>query len=201
MSPPPVAATVRVYTPGAAPYPAEIVKVLLPTPGAAIVEGLKLAVVPTGSPLAESVTMELNPYAAVAATVVDRDCPGITPIPAAPRASVRFGDRIVRLNVRSLVVPPPTAPTVSVKTPAGAEASADKVKVLLPAPGATMLFWLKLAVTPVGTPLTERYTVESNPIPAVVVNVMGTDPPGARLALAALDARVKLGFATVTMTP
>lgn len=132
--------------------------------------------------------------------MVDSDSPGITPMPAAPKASVRLGDRIVRLNVRSLVVPPPTAPIVSVKTPAGAEASADKVKVLLPVPGAAMLFWLKLAVTPVGTPLTEKYTVELNPVPAVVVRVKRTDPPGARLALAALDARVKLGFATVTMT-
>lgn len=168
-------------------------------PGAEIVDGLKLAVVPTGSPFADSATAELNPFAAVVATVVDRDCPGITPMPAAPRASARLGDGIVRLNVRSFVVPPPTAPIVSVKTPAGAEASADKVKLLLPVPGAAMLLWLKLAVTPVGTSLTEKYTVESNPVPAVVVNVMGTDPPGARLALAALDARVKLGFATVRM--
>lgn len=169
-------------------------------PGAAIVDGLKLAVVPTGSPFAESATAELNPFAAVVATVVDRDSPGITPMPAAPRASVRLGDRIVRLSVRSFVVPPPTAPTVSVKAPAGAEASADKVKVLLPVPGAAMLFWLKLAVTPVGTPLTEKYTVELNPVPAVVVSVIGTDPAGARLTLAALDVRVKLGFATARMT-
>jgi hypothetical protein len=63
-----------------------------------------------------------------------------------------------------------------------------------------MLFWLKLAVTPVGTPLTEKYTVELNPVPAVVVSVIGTDPAGARLTLAALDVRVKLGFATARMT-
>ena len=168
-------------------------------PGEMMVEGLKLAVVPTGSPFADSATAELNPFAAEVATVVDSDSPGITPTPPAPKANVKLGVRIVRVNVRSFVVPPPTAPIVSVKTPAGAEASADKVKVLLPVPGAAMLFWLKLAVIPVGTPLTEKYTVELNPVPAVVVNVMGTEPPGARLAIKALDARVKLGLATVRM--
>ena len=34
------------------------------------------------------------------------------------------------------------------------------------------------------------------PVPAVVVKVMGTEPPGATLALEALAVSVKLGFAT-----
>jgi len=46
--------------------------------------------------------------------------------------------------------------------------------VLLPLPGAGMLVWLKLAVTPLGSPLTDKYTIELNPDPAAVVRVMGT---------------------------
>ena len=38
--------------------------------------------------------------------------------------------------------------------------------------------------------------MELNPVPAVVVKVKGTDPPGATLALVALELKVKLGLAT-----
>ena len=38
--------------------------------------------------------------------------------------------------------------------------------------------------------------MELNPVPAVVVMVMGAEPPGAALVLEALAASVKLGFAT-----
>lgn len=49
---------------------AEIVRVELPLPGAAIELGLKLAVTPDGNPEAESETAELNPPLVVTATVV-----------------------------------------------------------------------------------------------------------------------------------
>lgn len=62
----------------------------------------------------------------------------------------------------------------------------DSVKTLLPPPGAAILVFVKLAVTPLGRPLTDKYTIELNPVPGVVVKVMGTDAPWAPLALLAL---------------
>jgi hypothetical protein len=63
-----------------------------------------------------------------------------------------------------------------------------------------MLVGERVAVTPLGTPLTERYTIELNPVPAVVVKVTGAEPPRATLALAELAVRVRLGFATANVT-
>lgn len=59
--PPPVAFTVMVEVPTVAVLLALNVRVELPEPGAAIDAGLKAAVTPAGSPLAESETAELKP--------------------------------------------------------------------------------------------------------------------------------------------
>ena len=91
-----------------------------------------------------------------------------------------------------MVTPPPAAVTVMVEVPAAAVEAATSVKVLLPAPGEAMLVGAKVAVTPAGTPVTDRATAELNPFTRAVVKVMGIDPPGVRLALVALDDSVKL---------
>jgi len=49
--------------------------------------------------------------------------------------------------------------------------------VLLPLPGAAMLVGARLAVTPLGSPLTDRAMAELNPLPLVVVKVIFPDPP------------------------
>ena len=59
--PPPVPVTVMVYVPVAALLLAVSVNVDDPDPGAAMLEGLKLAVTPDGIPLAERATALLNP--------------------------------------------------------------------------------------------------------------------------------------------
>src|SRR3954451_602148 len=68
--PPPLALMVMVDVPVAAVLLAVKVSVELPDPGAAIDVGLKLAVTPAGSPLAESDTAELKPPETVVETVV-----------------------------------------------------------------------------------------------------------------------------------
>lgn len=77
--------------------------------------------------------------------------------------------------------------------PAGAEEAADKVRVLVPAPGEAMVVEEKADVTPVGRVLTLNATAAVNPLTRVVVRVMGMEPPGTTLALAALAESVKLG--------
>jgi len=69
-TPPPLALIVTVEVPVAAVLPAVNVSVELPEPGAAIDVGLKLAVTPAGSPLAERETAELKPPETVVETVV-----------------------------------------------------------------------------------------------------------------------------------
>src|SRR5262245_14424767 len=61
VTPPPVPVTVTLYVPAGVDAPAVMVMVDEPEPGAAIDAGLKLAVAPVGSPLAESETAELKP--------------------------------------------------------------------------------------------------------------------------------------------
>jgi hypothetical protein len=142
-------------------------------------------------------TAELNAFTFAVVKVLDADPPGATMLLDALDDSVKLPvDCTVRLNARVLVVPPPTAPIVRAETPAAAAELTASVKVLFPLPGAAMLVGLRLAVTPLGSPLMERYTVDLNPVPAVVVKVMGTEPPGAKLVLEALAVSVKLGFAT-----
>ena len=91
-----------------------------------------------------------------------------------------------------MVTPPPEAITVRVEVPAAAVEAADSVKMLLPLPGAAMLVGAKLAVTPIGDPLTDNVIAELNPVPFAVVKVIGNDPPGATVALVALGVSVKV---------
>jgi hypothetical protein len=86
-----------------------------------------------------------------------------------------------------------------VEVPDFAAEDADSVNVLLPLPGVAMLVWVKLAVTPLGGPLTASAIAELNPFTNVVVNVIAAVPPGASLAVAVLGVRVKLGAVTVTL--
>ena len=57
---------------------AEKVRVELPLPGAAIEDGLKLAVTPEGSPDADKDTVELNPPLTVLETVVPPELPWVS---------------------------------------------------------------------------------------------------------------------------
>ena len=90
------------------------------------------------------------------------------------------------------MTPPPVAVTVKVEVPAATVEPATKVRVLLPAPGAAMLTGAKVAVTPAGTPLMENATAELNAFTFAVVKARDADPPGATVALVALDESVKL---------
>jgi len=163
--------------------------------------GASLAVTPFGVVLTDKAIADLNPFARAVVRVIVLEPPGATLALLALGVSVKLGGgSTVRLNFWVWVAPPPTAARVRVETPAVAVEPTDNVRVLLPLPGAAILAWLKFAVTPLGSPLTDNATVELNPAPAVVVNVMGTEPPGGTLALGALDVSVKLVVATASVT-
>ena len=68
--PPPVALRVNVAAEVAAAFAAAVrVMVLLPTPGAEMLAGAKLAVTPFGKPLTANVTAALNPIPPVVETL------------------------------------------------------------------------------------------------------------------------------------
>jgi hypothetical protein len=92
-----------------------------------------------------------------------------------------------------IVTPPPVAVTVTLQEPAAVAEAAASVNVLLPLPGAAMLAGAKLAVTPVGSPLTDNTTADWNPFSAAVDSLIGVEPPAVTVALVVLDVSVKLG--------
>ena len=148
---------VRVEVPAVAVEAAEIVNVLLPLPGEAMVAGEKLAVTPVGSPVIVNETAELNPFTLAVVNITGVEAPGVTLAPVALGVRVKLeAGKTVRRNARVLVVPPPTAARVNVDSPAGAAELTARVNLLLPVPGAAMLAGTRLAVTPLGTPLTDK---------------------------------------------
>lgn len=96
--------------------------------------------------------------------------------------------------------PPPAAVTVRVEEPRIAVDAAFSVSVLLPLPGEAMFVGAKLAVTPLGSPLTESVTAAVNPLTVAVVTVMGVDPPRATITFVPPAVSVKLGAITVRLS-
>src|SRR5215469_16876597 len=171
-TPPPLPVTVIEYVPVAVLAPTFIVIVEVPAPGAAMVVGLKLTVVPEGTPEADRLTALLNPPFTVV-VIVDvpwLPCATLTEVGAAeiakPAAAVT-----VRLTVALCWTPPPLPVMVIEYVPVAVLAPTFIVIVELPAPGAAMVVGLKLTVVPEGTPEADRLTALLNPPFTVVVIV------------------------------
>lgn len=71
--------------------------------------------------------------------------------------------------------------------------AATSVNVLVPLPGAAMVAGAKLAVTPLGSALTDNATADWNPFSATVESLIDVEPAGATVALVLLGLSVKLG--------
>jgi hypothetical protein len=74
-----------------------------------------------------------------------------------------------KVRVVVWVIPPPVPVIVIGYVPVGAFLDTDKVKWELPEPGAAIDPGLKVAVTPVGTPLALKVIAESKPPETLVV--------------------------------
>ena len=66
------------YVPAVALLPTVSFRVEVPDPGAAVLDGLKFALTPDGSPPAESETAELNPSKTRVVTVIALELPAFT---------------------------------------------------------------------------------------------------------------------------
>lgn len=65
--------------------------------------------------------------------------------------------------------------------------------MLVPLPGTEMLAGAKLAVTPLGAPLTDNATADWNPFSTAVNSLIEVEPACATVALVALGVSEKLG--------
>src|SRR6516162_7808232 len=96
------------------------------------------------------------------------------------------------------LIPPPSAATVTVETPAVAVAPAEKVRVEVPDPGAENDAGLKTAVTPEGSPVTESPTSELKPPTAVAVIGVVAECPSLTVTLAGAALKIKSGTGVPT---
>lgn len=75
------------------------VRVVLPLPGAAMLVGAKVAVIPLGTPVIENATAELNPFTSPVVRVRCVEAPWATAMLVALGVSVKLGVKTVRLSV------------------------------------------------------------------------------------------------------
>jgi hypothetical protein len=133
--------------------------------------GLKLAVTPLGCPLAERVTPEANPLAGVTVMVsLVLVAPCVMEREPDEGESEKVGAAVTVTAMVVVFVNEPEVPVMVIVTgpPMVAVLDAVRVSTLVLA---VVGLGLKLAVTPVGSPLAERVTPEANPLAGVTVMV------------------------------
>ena len=131
--------------------------------------GLKLAVTPEGSPLTDRLTDPEKPFSGFTVTVLVPVFPCVMVTELGEAESEKSGAAFtVRVIVVVWVSVPETPVTVSVTVPVAAVLLAVRVSVL----AEVALVGLKLAVTPEGSPLTERFTDPLKPFNGFTVMVL-----------------------------
>jgi len=198
---PPFAVMVIVWFPTSALGLALKVKTLVPEPGAARLDGEKLAVTPLGTPLAVIATVELNAAAPVTVkvTVADVPCMMLAEVALSVRVKPGRGVTVTCIEV-VWVTPPPFAVMVMDRVPNATVRPAVRVSVLVPEPGGVRIDGEKLAVIPPGRPLTLKATVALKLLVPFTVTVTAVFPPCARLAGPLVLTVNPGGGATVTVT-
>lgn len=145
---------------------------LVPDPGAEIVDGVNPIVTPAGKPVAVNATAPLNPLA-IADIKVSGALALCCTVTAAALVDKVNAAATVRFTLVVDVSPPPVAVTVRVEVPGATVAPTARVNTLDPDPGAVKLVDANVAVTPAGAPLTASVTAWLNPpaTPIVAVDV------------------------------
>jgi hypothetical protein len=180
---PPLAVTVIVWLPIDALLLALTVKVEFPPPGAAMDLGLKVTVSPLAAPDAAKVIAELKlpDTDVVMVEVPELLRATVSDAGEAETAKPAGDDEAVTVSetVAVWVMLPASAVTVTGYVPAGVVASTARVRAEVPEPGAAIIAGLKLAVTPVGSPVADRSTGRLKPCDTAMVTVVVTLAPGA----------------------
>ena len=149
-----------------------MVMVELPAPGAAIVLGMKLTVVPVGAPVADRLIALLKPPLTVVVIVEVPELPCATLTDVGERESAKLGGALtVRVTLALRWIPPPLPVTVMGYVPSAVPAPTVMVMVELPTPGAAIVLGLKLTVVPLGAPEADRLIALLKPPLTLVVMV------------------------------
>ena len=109
-----------------------------------------------------------------------------------------MGLATARVRGKFCVMLPLVPVTPKTEVPAAAPEATETVKVLELWPGA-ILAGAKLAVTPAGSPLIDKATVELNPFNAETATTNVVELPTATLTPVGFEVSAKLGAATVTL--
>jgi len=143
--------------------------------------GLKLVVTPVGAPETERVTGELKPFSEVTVMVEVSESP-CAMLREVGEAEIEKSGAAVTVRLTSTVwVNVPLVPvTVSVEVPVSVETPTEtvRVEVSVPSAGGVTEVGLRVAVTPLGAPETERLTAEWKPFSEVTVMVDVSELPG-----------------------
>src|SRR5215471_15293833 len=149
-----------------------------PEPGAAIGLGLKLTVVPVGTPLADRLMALLKPPLTVVVMVELPWAPCATLTEVGAALMVKLGGAVtVRVTLVVCWIPPPLPVTVMLYVPTAVLLPTTIAMVDEPEPGAAIGVGLKLTLVPEGTPLANRLMLLLKPPLTVVVIVELLLPP------------------------
>ena len=180
------------------PLPAESVSVELPP--AVTAPGLKEAVTPEGSPLAESVTVSADPLMA-AVEIVDVALPPCTAETLLGLALIEKSlGAGVTVSVTVVVCVALGAVPVTVTEYGPGVVAAPTLKVSVELPPAVMVGGLNEAVAPAGTPLVLSVTVSAEPLVTAVEMVDVALPPWTADTLAGFAPIEKSLGAAVTVS-
>lgn len=178
VNPPPVPVIVIVCLPSLAFSPTETVMVEVPAPGAAMELGLKVTFWALPSPVADKAIAPLKPPEIVVVMVEVPELPLATVIVVGDALIVKLApacEVTVSVTVVVSVVLPEVPVTVMGYVPVAAVAATLIVMVEVPVP--VIEPGLKPTVTPVGWPLADKVTAESNPPVTVLVMVEVPEAP------------------------
>jgi hypothetical protein len=193
--PPPVPVMVMV----AAPTEAALEAVKVKAPLVPVVEvGLKLAVTPLGNPLAPKATLSVNPPTRVTEIVLAALAPRFTVRLEGVAETEKSGAWLtVIINCAARVNPPPVPVTVTVIIPIVAALDAVRVSELLVP---VVVAGLNVAVTPLGSPLALKATLEEKPPLRVIVIALVPLAPRFIVKLDGVAESVKFAASGVALT-
>lgn len=161
----------------------------MPPPGAAMLDGEKIAVTPAGNPVAERVTEDLNPFDPAVVMLKEAELPPVTVALVALRVRVRLGITTATPIVAARVNPPPVPLIVTVELLAVAVLAAMNVAVT--GELEEMVVEENFTVTPAGNPVALSVGCELNAPCGTIVIVAELDVPGAIEMLETFGASVK----------
>ena len=183
---------VTVADPVVAVLPAANVSVLVAVAGLV----LKEALTPLGSPEAAKVTLLLKPFWGVTVMVLVPKAPCMTIRLAGDAERAKFGGSVtVSATVAVRVKLPEVPVTVIVAVPVVAVLLAVSVRMLADVAG----LGLNDAVTPLGKPDAEKFTLPAKPFCGVIVTVLVPLAPWVMLRLLGEAERMKFGSGAVTV--